>query len=84
MSKSTFYFALVVLVIVDVIQSKYQAKLDIERRKGENRIIVLEESEEELIELIAGSKEEVLSQINDQGSLNCSEESESEEIGDES
>ena len=32
MSKSTFYFSLSVLVVVDVFQSKYQSKLDIERQ----------------------------------------------------
>ena len=31
LSKTTFYFSIVVLVIVDVIQSKYKKKLDIER-----------------------------------------------------
>ena len=31
MSKSTFYFSLVVLILVDIIQSKYQHKLDVER-----------------------------------------------------
>jgi hypothetical protein len=35
MSKSTFYFSIAVLVIVDIIQSKYQKKLDIERRQGD-------------------------------------------------
>jgi predicted tellurium resistance membrane protein TerC len=34
MSKSTFYFSLVVLVIVDVAQSRYQKKLDAERKAG--------------------------------------------------
>ena len=35
MSKSTFYFSIAVLVIVDIIQSKYQKKLDVERRLGD-------------------------------------------------
>ena len=34
MSKATFYFSIAVLVIVDIIQSKYQKKLDIERAQG--------------------------------------------------
>lgn len=34
MSKSTFYFVLIVLVVVDVAQSRYQKKLDLERKKG--------------------------------------------------
>lgn len=34
MAKSTFYFSIAVLVIVDVIQSKYKKKLDAERARG--------------------------------------------------
>lgn len=34
MSKSTFYFSIVVLVLVDIIQSKYQKKLAAERAQG--------------------------------------------------
>ena len=34
MAKSTFYFSIAVLVIVDVIQGKYQKRLDAERAKG--------------------------------------------------
>ena len=31
LSKSTFYFSVIVLVLVDVAQSRYQAKLDLQR-----------------------------------------------------
>ena len=31
MAKSTFYFSIAVLVLVDIIQSGYQRKLDVER-----------------------------------------------------
>jgi len=34
MSKSTFYFSVVVLVLVEVVQSGYQRKLAIERKRG--------------------------------------------------
>ncbi len=34
MAKSTFYFVLVVLVVVDVSQGRYQKKLDLERKRG--------------------------------------------------
>lgn len=34
MAKSTFYFVLIVLVVVDVAQSRYQKKLDIERQRA--------------------------------------------------
>lgn len=34
MSKSTFYFSITVMVLVDVAQSKYQKKLDLERAGG--------------------------------------------------
>ena len=34
MSKATFYFSIAVLVAVDVVQSGYQKKLDIERRRA--------------------------------------------------
>jgi predicted tellurium resistance membrane protein TerC len=34
LSKSTFYFAIAVLVLVDVIQSKFQKKLDVEREQA--------------------------------------------------
>ncbi len=33
MSKSTFYFVLVILVIVDVVQSRYQKKINIEKQR---------------------------------------------------
>ena len=33
MAKSTFYFVLIVLVIVDVAQGRYQKKLDLERAR---------------------------------------------------
>jgi predicted tellurium resistance membrane protein TerC len=35
MAKSTFYFVIVILVIVDVAQSRYQKRLDLERAHGE-------------------------------------------------
>ncbi|MCK4711408.1 MAG: tellurium resistance protein TerC, partial [Marinosulfonomonas sp.] len=35
MSKTTFYFSIVVLVLVEMIQSGYARKLDAERRAGE-------------------------------------------------
>ncbi len=34
MAKSTFYFVIIVLVIVDIAQGRYQKKLDIERKRG--------------------------------------------------
>jgi predicted tellurium resistance membrane protein TerC len=34
MAKSTFYFTLIVLVIVDVAQGRYQKKLNLERKRG--------------------------------------------------
>ena len=34
MAKSTFYFTLIVLVFVDIAQSRYQKKLNLERKKG--------------------------------------------------
>ncbi len=34
MAKSTFYFSLIILVIVDVAQSRYQKKLDLERQRA--------------------------------------------------
>lgn len=37
MSKSTFYFSIAVLVVVDIIQSKYQKKLDAERTQGKTQ-----------------------------------------------
>jgi len=37
MAKSTFYFVLIVLVIVDLAQSRYQKKLDIERHREQSR-----------------------------------------------
>ncbi|MEL7000508.1 MAG: TerC family protein [Pseudomonadota bacterium] len=37
MSKTTFYFSIVVLVIVDIIQSGYQKKLEVMRRAGADR-----------------------------------------------
>jgi predicted tellurium resistance membrane protein TerC len=37
MAKSTFYFVLVVLVIVDIAQGRYQKKLDLERRRSQKR-----------------------------------------------
>lgn len=36
MAKSTFYFSIAVLVLVDIIQSGYQRKLDLERGVGSN------------------------------------------------
>jgi len=36
MAKSTFYFVLIVLVIVDLAQSRYQRKLDIERKRAQS------------------------------------------------
>ena len=33
LSKSTFYFVLVILVIVDVVQSRYQKKINIEKQR---------------------------------------------------
>ncbi len=37
MAKTTFYFAIVVLVIVDVIQSGYQRKLELERARAQRK-----------------------------------------------
>ena len=37
MSKTTFYFSVVVLVIVEFVQSRYQRKLDLERAAGQAR-----------------------------------------------
>jgi len=37
MEKSTFYFVLGILVLVDVAQGKYQKKLDMERRREQSR-----------------------------------------------
>ena len=37
MAKSTFYFVLVVLVIVDVAQGRYQKKLNLERQRAQQR-----------------------------------------------
>ena len=37
MSKSTFYFSIAVLVIVDILQSGYQKKLGAERQRGLSR-----------------------------------------------
>ena len=34
MAKSTFYFVIAVLVIVDIIQGRYQKKLDRQRKRG--------------------------------------------------
>lgn len=34
MAKSTFYFTLIVLVIVDIAQGRYQKKLNLERKRG--------------------------------------------------
>lgn len=34
MTKSTFYFTLIILVIVDIAQSRYQKKLNMERKQG--------------------------------------------------
>ncbi len=34
MSKSTFYFVIGVMVIIDVVQSRYQRKLEMKRRRG--------------------------------------------------
>ena len=34
MSKATFYFSIVVLVAVDVVQSGYQRKLELQRSRG--------------------------------------------------
>lgn len=36
MSKATFYFAIVVLVIVDILQSGYQKKLEVSRKHGKD------------------------------------------------
>ncbi len=38
MSKTTFYFAIAVLVLVDVIQSGYQKKLDAMRAREQNTV----------------------------------------------
>lgn len=35
LAKSTFYFSIAVLVLVDVLQSRYKKKLDIERTRGQ-------------------------------------------------
>ncbi|MEC7988156.1 MAG: TerC family protein [Myxococcota bacterium] len=35
MAKSTFYFVIIILVFVDVAQSRYQKKIDLERKFGE-------------------------------------------------
>ena len=35
MPKSTFYFVLIALVIVDIAQGRYQKKLDLERQRGQ-------------------------------------------------
>lgn len=37
MSKTTFYFVLVVLVLIDIVQSRYQKKLNISRGISQNR-----------------------------------------------
>jgi predicted tellurium resistance membrane protein TerC len=37
MSKATFYFSIAVLVAVDIVQSGYQKKLDVQRHAGVNR-----------------------------------------------
>ena len=34
MSKTTFYFVIAVLVLTDVVQSRYQKKLVMEKQKG--------------------------------------------------
>ena len=36
MAKSTFYLVIIVLVVVDMAQGRYQKKLDLERKKGES------------------------------------------------
>jgi predicted tellurium resistance membrane protein TerC len=35
MAKSTFYLVIIILVVVDVAQGRYQKKLDLERKRGE-------------------------------------------------
>ena len=34
MPKSTFYFVIIILVLIDIAQSRYQKKIDLERKKG--------------------------------------------------